>query len=119
MHNDIRRNTLTGDYNWAAAASNLEDALTRWQLFFDKYNPKDGEFEDAPHIRLVRAAEYELLRVYYLRKEFEKADAMLKAIQKSADSKECELLRGHYLRSDFEKADAVLKAVKKADPILR
>ncbi len=46
--------------------------------FFRRVRPQDGEFEDAPGFRLVRSAKYELLRVYYLRKEFEKADAMLK-----------------------------------------
>lgn len=71
--------------------------------FFRRVRPQDGEFEDAPGFRLVRSAKYELLRVYYLRKEFEKADAMLKAIQKSADSKECELLRAHYRAATLRK----------------
>ncbi len=75
---DRERGSPFGDYQWAAQASNLQEAKERWQHFLHKY----GEGQDGVEARLARLAQYELLRVYYLCKEFDNADAMLKRIRK-------------------------------------
>ncbi|MDQ3623971.1 MAG: hypothetical protein M3463_16045, partial [Verrucomicrobiota bacterium] len=75
---DRERGSSIGDYQWAAQASNLREAKERWQHFLHEHS----EAEDGVEVRLIRRAQYELLRVYYLCKEVDNADAMLKRIQK-------------------------------------
>ena len=78
------KNTLVGYYNWAASAATLDEALARWKDFLEKYTPREDEgYEDAIHVRLIRSANYELLRVHYLRQSFKEADKLLKEIKDS------------------------------------
>lgn len=75
-----KRGTLQGDFNWAAQSSSLTEALARWQEFLRAHYPANGEFEDDFEHSHVVAAQFELMRVYYLRGQAEKGDEILKKI---------------------------------------
>jgi hypothetical protein len=75
-----RRGTIRGDFQWAADAPTLVEAATRWQSFLKAHNPPGQEFEDSLHASYVSAAEYELLRVYYLLNRQHEGDELLRRL---------------------------------------
>lgn len=74
------RGTVRGDFQWAADAATLEEAVLRWQRYLETHNPPGREFEDGFHASYVNAAQYELLRVYYLLGRREDGDALLRRL---------------------------------------
>ena len=75
------RGTLKGDFDWAASAPTLEEATTRWTAFLRAHEPADGEFEDGFQRNHVRAAQYELMRVLYLRGHTTEGDTLLTKLE--------------------------------------
>jgi len=74
------RGTLRGDFQWAADAPTLDEAAVRWRSFLGAHDPPGQEFEDGVHASYVTAAQYELLRVYYLMGRREEGDALLRGL---------------------------------------
>ena len=74
------RGTIRGDFQWATAAPTLTDAVGRWQQFLEVHNPPGQEFEDGLHATYVNAAQYELLRVYYLLGRRDDGDELLRRL---------------------------------------
>jgi hypothetical protein len=74
------RGTLQGDFDWAGRSSSLTEAAARWQEFIRSHYPANGEYEDDFEHSHVVAAQFELMRVYYLRGQAEKGDEILKKI---------------------------------------
>ena len=74
------RGTVRGDFQWAADAPTLEEAALRWRSFLEAHNPPGQEFEDGFSASYVRAAQYELVRVHYLRGRREEGDAILRRL---------------------------------------
>lgn len=72
------RNTLQGDFVWAARSSNLRTAALRWKHFLVKHSER--ELDGAIQPRLVSIAKYELMRVYYLLGNVRAADQILKEL---------------------------------------
>jgi hypothetical protein len=75
------RGTLKGDFDWAAGASTLDDAAARWAEFLRAHEPPNGEFEDSFQQNHVRAAQYELMRVQYLRGNAAEGDKLLTKVE--------------------------------------
>lgn len=74
------RGTLKGDFDWAASAATLGEASERWKEFL-RAHPPDGEYEDAFQRNHVRAAQYELMRVEYLRGRVQEGDKLLNQLE--------------------------------------
>ena len=74
------RGSLKGDFDWAAGAATLADASARWNEFL-RAHPPDGEYEDAFQRNHVRAAQYELMRVEYLRGRVQEGDKLLNQLE--------------------------------------
>jgi hypothetical protein len=74
------RGTLKGDFDWAASAPTLGEASERWHEFL-RAHPPDGEYEDAFQRNHVRAAQYELMRVEYLRGRVQEGDKLLNQLE--------------------------------------
>jgi hypothetical protein len=74
------RGTIRGDFRWAATAATLAVAASRWEEFLKTHNPPGAEFEDSFHASHVAAAQYELIRVYYLLGRREEGDALLRQV---------------------------------------
>jgi len=74
------RGTIRGDFQWAASAPTLPVAASRWEEFLKTHNPPGREFEDAVHASYVAAAQYELIRVYYLQGRRDEGDALLRRV---------------------------------------
>lgn len=72
------RNTLQGDFVWAARSSNLRTAAVRWKHFLSRHSER--ELDSAIQPRLVSIAKYELMRVYYLLGNVRAADQILKEL---------------------------------------
>lgn len=72
------RNTLQGDFVWAAGSSNLRSAAVRWKNFLVRYGER--ELDSAIQPRLISIAKYELMRVYYLLGNVRGADQILKEL---------------------------------------
>jgi hypothetical protein len=75
------RGTLKGDFDWAAGASTLDEAATRWAEFLRAHEPANGEYEDSFQQNHVRAAQYELMRVQYLRGNVVEGDRLLTKLE--------------------------------------
>jgi hypothetical protein len=75
-----QRGSLKGDFDWATRSSSLSEAASRWEEFVHVHYPADGEYEDEFEKNHVIAAQYELMRVYYLRGQVKKGDEILKKI---------------------------------------
>jgi hypothetical protein len=75
-----KRGTVRGDFQWAADAPTLGLAASRWEEFLRIHNPPGQEFEDSLHASYVTAAQYELMRVYYLLGRSEDGDALLRRL---------------------------------------
>ncbi len=73
------RDTLAGDFAWAGEGG--RDAAARWRTFLRKYDPADGEYQDAGHERRVRTARYELMRLEYLSGNAKAGDRLLAKLQ--------------------------------------
>ena len=80
------RGTLKGDFLWAAHATTLEMAAMRWEAFLTTHQPArdaqspEQEYEDAFQAQHLAAAQYELMRVYYLLGRVEDGDRLLRAL---------------------------------------
>jgi hypothetical protein len=80
------RGTLKGDFLWAANATTLEMAAVRWEAFLTTYKPTrdaqapEQEYEDAFQANHIAAAQYELMRVYYLLGRVEDGDRLLREL---------------------------------------
>ena len=74
------RGTTRGDFQWAASAPTLTEAGSRWEAFLEEHDPAEREFEDSQHASYVAAAQYELLRVYYLQGRRDDGDALLRQL---------------------------------------
>ena len=74
------RGTIRGDFQWAAAAPTLAVAASRWEEFLRTHNPPGREFEDSMHASYASAAQYELIRVYYLQGRRDDGDALLRKV---------------------------------------
>ncbi len=72
---------MKGDFDWAASAPTLDEADTRWRTFLRAHEPDDGEFEDGFQRNHVRAAQYELMRVLYLRGRTNEGDRLLTKLE--------------------------------------
>jgi len=72
------RNTLQGDFLWAAGSSSPRTAAVRWNNFLVRYG--DRELDSAIQPRLISIAKYELMRVYYLLGNIRAADQILKEL---------------------------------------
>ena len=72
------RGSIRGDFQWAAAAPTVADAVPRWEAFLKTHNPPGQEFEDNLHASYVAAAQYELIRAYYLAGRRADGDALLR-----------------------------------------
>lgn len=72
------RDTLQGDFIWAAKSPNIRTAAVRWKKFLLLYS--EQELDSAIQARLVTIAKYELMRVYYLLGNSQAADKILKDI---------------------------------------
>ena len=70
--------TLSADFDKAARSATLEEAASRWQAFLATHTPADGEIEDEYAANRLKAATYELVRVYYLLHLTGKGDSVLK-----------------------------------------
>jgi hypothetical protein len=81
-----KRGTLRDDFQWAAAASTLEEAAVRWEEFLKTHAPSGAggaageEYEDAFQANHVSSARYELMRVYYLLGRAEDGDRILREL---------------------------------------
>ena len=73
-----KRGTIRGDFQWAAAAPTLPVAASRWEEFLKTHNPPGREFEDSMHTAYATAAQYELIRVYFLQGRRDEGDALLR-----------------------------------------
>lgn len=73
-----QRGSLQGDYDWAAGAKTVAEAVSRWDEFLKKHKPANGEYGDAFHKQHVDVAAYELARAFYLSGQPEKGDRVLK-----------------------------------------
>jgi hypothetical protein len=74
------RGTVRGDFQWAATAPTLPVAASRWEEFLKTHGPPGREFEDSVHASYVAAAQYELIRVYYLQGRRDEGDALLRRV---------------------------------------
>jgi hypothetical protein len=74
------RGTIRGDFQWAASAPTVSVAASRWEEFLKTHNPEGREFEDSVHASYVAAAQYELVRVYYLQGRKDEGDALLRRL---------------------------------------
>ena len=74
------RGSLKGDFDWAAGAQTLAEAARRWTEFL-RAHPPDGEYEDAFQRNHVRAAQYELMRVEYLRGRVAEGDKLMNQLE--------------------------------------
>ncbi|WP_113959410.1 hypothetical protein [Roseimicrobium gellanilyticum] len=82
---DRFRGQLREDFFAAMTAENLNIAKLRWQVFLAVHKPGDDPaegYEDAPHIRLVRAALYEAVRIDYHLGDETAGDALLRNIKR-------------------------------------
>jgi hypothetical protein len=80
------RGTLKGDFLWAAHATTLEMAAVRWEAFLSTHQPArdtqspEQAYEDAFQAHHLAAAQYELMRVYYLLGRVEDGDRLLRVL---------------------------------------
>ena len=74
------RGSVKGDFDWAAGAQTLREAADRWTEFL-RAHPPDGEYEDAFQRNHIRAAQYELMRVEYLRGRAQEGDKLLNQLE--------------------------------------
>ncbi|MBA3356403.1 MAG: hypothetical protein H0U18_10825 [Pyrinomonadaceae bacterium] len=72
------RNTLQGDFLWAAGSSSLRTAAVHWKNFLVKYGER--ELDSAIQPQLISIAKYELMRVYFLLGNIRAADQILKEL---------------------------------------
>ena len=75
------RGTLKGDFDWAMSAPTADEAATRWTEFLRAHEPADGEYEDGFQRDHVRVAQYELMRIEYLRGRVEEGDKLLRKLE--------------------------------------
>jgi hypothetical protein len=61
-------------------ATTLGEAAVRWEDVLRTHNPPGQEFEDSLHASYVKAAQHELLRVYYLVGRRDEADELLRRL---------------------------------------
>ena len=76
-----RPGTLSGDFKRAKLSETPTVAQERWEAFLREHDP--GEYEDGFHVRHVRAAKYELVRLYYLAGQVGPADRLLRDLMLS------------------------------------
>ena len=74
------RGTIRGDFQWAASAPDLAAAATRWEEFIRAHGPAGGDFEDSLHASYFSAAQYELVRVYYLQGRRSDGDVVMRRL---------------------------------------
>jgi len=75
------RGTLKGDFDRAMSAPTVDEAATRWTEFLRAHEPADGEYEDGFQRDHVRVAQYELMRIEYLRGRVEEGDKLLRKLE--------------------------------------
>jgi hypothetical protein len=79
--------SLLGEFTAAAKARDELTALERWESFLDEFEPEDGYFEDAMHVRLVEWARMELVRLQLrLSGDHEAEDALIAKMRRVAES---------------------------------
>jgi hypothetical protein len=74
------RGTIGQDFARAASAKTLGEAVLGWEKFLRERTPADGEFEDSTQKRYLDAAQYELMRVYYLLGRQQEGDELLRKL---------------------------------------
>jgi hypothetical protein len=64
-----------------ASAARAADAVAGLRRFLKKYQPPDDEYQDAFHRNHVRAAQYELMRLEYIKGNVKAGDRLLSHLQ--------------------------------------
>jgi hypothetical protein len=78
------RNSMTSDFESVPTAG-VDEAARRWRSFLRKFEPPSGEFQDAFQQKRVRAAQFELMRLEYLRGNVKAGDRLLAKLQDLQD----------------------------------
>ena len=73
-----RPGTVDGDFKRALLTQTRAEAQQRWRAFLRDHDP--GEYEDGAHARRVRAAKFELARLYYLMGQIAEGDELLREL---------------------------------------
>jgi hypothetical protein len=74
------KNSMASDFE-SAQTVGVDDAAKQWRNFLRKFEPPSGEFQDAFQQKRVRAAQFELMRLEYLRGNVKAGDQLLAKLQ--------------------------------------
>jgi hypothetical protein len=78
--------SINANFAWCKAGKTEKERLARLEAFWERYWPKDGEYEDSPHITYVRLCAYELAKLYAKGGQAAKCIKLLDWLEKSDES---------------------------------
>ncbi len=77
---------INAHFSWCGEGKTAAVKLKRYEGFWEERFPKDGEYDDQPHITYVRKCAYRLAELYAQTGQKEKCVKKLKWVEKTDDS---------------------------------